>query len=108
MEINHLRNRVIVRDNVALESPLVTKELLQQPLICVRRNAIDLVVRRHHAHDARLYHRRLEARQKVFPQCSFREVYWSNVGATFRLAMRGEMFRSRDDVILVNGWSRSL
>ncbi len=48
---DQLVDREIIADERALEAPLLLQHLTQQPWVGMRRNAVDLVVRRHDAHD---------------------------------------------------------
>ena len=40
---------IAIRSNVALEAPLLAQNAVEEPVIDVRRHAIDLVIRGHHA-----------------------------------------------------------
>src|SRR5262245_24919643 len=55
-----LPDGVIIRNDKALEFPFFAKDIANQPTICVRRNAIDLVIRGHHADRTGLVDRLLE------------------------------------------------
>ena len=99
--ITQFPNRVIIRNDKALETPFLSQHIAQQPLVRVRRHAVNLVVARHHADGAGLLNRTFERRQKSFAQQTHRGVRRRAIHAGLRLAVRREMFERGDDALFV-------
>lgn len=68
----------------------------------MRWHAVDLVVGRHHAHDARLRHRRMEGHQEVLAKDALGDVHGSDVGPALGLAVRRVVLRRRDHMLAVD------
>jgi len=58
---------IAVRDDVAAEVPFLPQNAIEQPVIDMRRHAVNFVVRGHHAAHARLFHCSFKGNKKVFP-----------------------------------------
>ena len=84
-----LLDALIIAHYRAAETPFAAQYVVQQPVICVGRNAVDLVIGRHHRlHFGALY-RFFEGREEIFPKRAFRDFRRPYIGAAFRLAMAG-------------------
>ncbi len=68
-------------------------------MIDMRRDAVNFVVRSHHAADMGLLHDGLKGNQEVFADNAFRIVARRGVGSAFRLSMNREMLHGGDYVI---------
>src|SRR5690348_9715221 len=99
--VEHLQ-AVAVGRYVAVEAPLLPQHAIQQPLIHVRRNAVNFVVGGHHAAGARLPNRSFKRVQIKFAQLALREIGGRSVGTAFRLAVRGEVFGGGQNVVPVD------
>src|SRR6266568_5182421 len=108
MDSTQFRNAKIIRDEKAIKSPLVAKDVVQKVFVAVRWNPVDLVVGSHHGLDMSLFNGCLKRHQKIFANHAFRIVAGRNVRAAFGLAMDGEVFRRRHDMRLVDAGTVSL
>src|SRR4030088_3592300 len=77
-------------------------------LIAVRRNAVDLVIRRHDVGNMSVLYGRFEWLEPIFADGAFGIIRRTNIGAPFGLAMDCKMFRGGHDVGLVQRWAGSL
>jgi hypothetical protein len=97
----HLK-AVAVRGNEAAKSPFLAQHTIQQPVVDVRRNAVNFVIGSHHASGPAFAHGGFERNQEDLPNDAFRIVAGRGVGAAFGLAVPGEMFGRRQDMMAVD------
>ena len=102
MGLRHHLDSEVVGDDVALESPLLAQNLVQQPAIHVRWHAVDLVVGGHHAAHARLLDRGLEGHKEVLADYALGDVAGRGVGAALGLGMHGEVLGGGHHVMAVD------
>src|SRR5260370_11884237 len=94
----HLQS-VSVGCHIPLKPPLLTQHPVEQPVIDVRRDAINFVIRDHHTAGMRLFDGSLEGNQKRFANDSLGIVPGSSVGAAFWLSLDRKIFRRRYYVV---------
>ena len=92
---------VVVRDNKSLEAPLLAQHIAQQPLVGVRWNAIDLVVRGHQRHCSGFAQRFLEGVEEGLLQHAHRDVCRRAVHARLRLPVSDKVLQRRQHMPLV-------
>src|SRR6266568_3273901 len=108
MDSTQFRNAKIIRDEKAIKSPLVAKDVVQKVFVAVRWNPVNLIVGSHHSLDMSLFNGCFKRLQKIFPNHALRIVAGPNVSAALGLAMYGEVFRRRNDMRLVDAGTVSL
>ena len=91
-------NGIIIRYDISLESPLFSKNIVQQPSIGMRWNSVDFVIGRHHTHRSCFLNGLPEGWQKHFAQNPFGNVYRCAVGSGLRLTMCGKMLERGNDM----------
>ena len=101
-------NREVIRNDEALKAPLFSEHVIQEPVIGMRRHAVNLVIRSHHAHGVRFGDSGFKGHEKGIAQDALRIIRRADVGAAFGLAVRRKMFRSGKDVGFVNAWATAL
>ncbi len=89
----------IVGDRDALEAPLIAQDGRQQPLVGVRRDAVDFVVRRHDRARIGFLDDLLERRKEVLAQVAFTDLGRTDIGAVFRLAVTGHVLQRGEDLV---------
>ncbi len=93
---------VAVGGDVAAESPLLAQDFVEQPVVDVRRDAVDFVVGGHHAAGVGLFDRGLKGHEEVFANDALGIISWSGVGAAFGLSVNREVLGCGDDVMAVD------
>ncbi len=99
--IAQLPDGVVVRDNEALEGHLLAEHIFEQPLVRVRGDAVDFVIRGHDGDGLGFPQSLFERVEEGFAQHAFGDVGRSAVHTGFRLAMADEMLQRSEDVFLV-------
>ena len=99
--VTKLPDRVVIRHNKPLEAPLFAQQVAHQPLVRVRRNAVDLVIRRHQRHGICLAQRLFEGVKKRLLQHPHRHVRRRAIHARLRLPVPHKMFQCRQHMLLV-------
>ncbi len=84
-------DRVAVGDDVAVETPVLAQDVLQQALARAARLAVDAVVRTHDRIDLRLLHERLERRQVGFVEVALARMHVETVALRLGPAVHREM-----------------
>src|SRR5262249_16553258 len=74
-------------DDRALETELISQDVVQQPAVRVRGHAVDLVVRRHDVGGVSARNGSLERRAELLAQHSLRDLRRTDVRAALRLTM---------------------
>ena len=93
-----LRDGVVVRDDDAAEAPLALQHVVQQPVVHVRRHAVDLVVAGHDREGAGLLDRALERPQELGPELALADQRRRGVDAGLVRAVAGEVLQRREDL----------
>ncbi len=96
VEIGELRDGEPVGDDHSVEPPFPAQHIVQQPVIGVGRNAVHLVVRRHHAARACLLDDDFKGVEKHVPQRAFSVGRGADVRPRLGLAMPGHMLERRE------------
>src|SRR5215469_3964438 len=86
----------------------MAQNIVEQMLVAVRRNAVHLVVRRHHTLYVALFHSGFKWLQKILAHGSLRIVGRRSVGPALWLAVDREVFCRGDNVRAVNERTRTL
>src|SRR2546427_10070045 len=94
----HLQT-VSVRGHVSAEAPLLSQDLIEQPVINVRRDTINFIVGSHYAAHMRFLHRSLKGNQKVFADDPLGIIARRRVRSSFRLTVYREMLHGSNDVM---------
>ena len=93
---------IAVGGDEAAESPLLPQDFVEQPVVDVRRDAVDFVVGGHHAADVRFLDRGLKRHEEILANDALGIVAGSGVGAAFGLAVYGEVLGGGNDVMAVD------
>src|SRR5215472_18373862 len=102
MKVSQLGDGEVVGDQNAVKTPFVTQDIVEKVLITVRRNAVHLVVRRHHTLHVAFFHSGFKRLEEIFAYHTFGIVAGRSVGPSFRLAVNGKMFCCRNHMRAVN------
>src|SRR5262249_33087283 len=97
----HLEAAAIGSD-VSLKTPFLAQHAIQQPMIYVRRDTVNLVIRSHDAANMGLLNGRLEGNKERLANRPLGIIAGSGVRASFRLAVDGEVLSCCDNVMAVN------
>ena len=93
---------VAIGGDVAVKSPLLAQNAVEQPVIDVRGNAVDLVIGGHNAAHMSFLDGGLKGNQKILADDPFGVVARSRVGAAFRLAVHGKVLGGGQHMMAIN------
>ena len=91
MQVLQIGDAEVVGDQDSVESPFLAKNVVEQMLIGVRRNAVDFVVGGHHAAGVTFFGGCFKRLEKILPDYTLRVVARRHVGSALRLSMHGEV-----------------
>src|SRR5581483_4371862 len=90
---------VTVGGHESRKAPLLAQHFVEQPVIDMRWNAVDLVIRSHHTADAAFFHRGFERHKESFSDYALGDISRRSIRSAFWLPMDCKMLHRRHDVI---------
>ena len=99
--IAELPDRVVIRDDEALEPHLLAENVFQQPLVGVRGDAVDFVVGGHDGDGFRFAQRLFEGVEEGLAEDALGDVGRRAVHAGFGLAVANEVLQRGENVFLI-------
>ena len=97
----HLES-VAIGGDITAEAPLLAQHAVEQPVVDVRRDAVDFVVGGHDAARVALLDGGLERHQEVLADHAFGIIAGRGVGAALRLAVHGEVLGGGHHVMMID------